>query len=48
MNDAGQEFGSDLLSHVLHAVPSALESLTSLFGMGKGEPLRYSHQINLQ
>ena len=29
--------GSDLLSHkVSQAVPSALEGLTSLFGMGRG------------
>jgi hypothetical protein len=29
--------GSDLLSHaVSHAVPSAVESLTSVFGMGTG------------
>ena len=29
--------GSDLLSHaVAHAVPSALEGLTSVFGMGTG------------
>ena len=29
--------GSDLLSHaVTHAVPSAVESLTSVFGMGTG------------
>lgn len=27
----------------LVAVPSALEGLTSVFGMGTGEPLRYSH-----
>ena len=29
--------GSDLLSHTLaHAVPSAVEGLTSVFGMGTG------------
>jgi hypothetical protein len=28
--------GSDLLSHVQDAVPSAQVSLTSLFGMGRG------------
>ena len=29
--------GSDLLSHaVAHAVPSAVEGLTSVFGMGTG------------
>ena len=27
------------------AVPSALRSLTSLFGMGRGDPPRYSHQL---
>gem|GEM_PF-5100713 len=26
-------------------VPSALRDLTSLFGMGRGVPPRYSHQI---
>jgi hypothetical protein len=32
-----KEFGGDLLSHtVSHAVPSALKSLTSVFGMGTG------------
>ena len=32
-----KEFGDDLLSHtVSHAVPSALKSLTSVFGMGTG------------
>ena len=31
------KFGGDLLSHtVTHAVPSALEGLTSVFGMGTG------------
>ena len=31
------KFGDDLLSHtVTHAVPSALRSLTSVFGMGTG------------
>ena len=34
--------GSDLLSH-LTAVPSAQMGLTSLFGMGRGEPHRYNH-----
>ena len=28
----------------LRAVPSALRGLTSLFGMGRGGPSRYSHQ----
>ena len=32
-----QKTGSDLLSHsVARAVPSALEGLTSVFGMGTG------------
>jgi hypothetical protein len=32
-----KEIGGDLLSHtVSHAVPSALKSLTSVFGMGTG------------
>ena len=34
--------GSDLLSH-LTAVPSALKGLTSLFGMVRGDPLRFNH-----
>src|SRR6516164_4985383 len=37
--------GSDLLSHaVAHAVPSALEGLTTVFGMGTGWPLRQRHR----
>lgn len=42
--DFGQELkkGSDLLSHK-NAVPSALLGLTSLFGMGRGEPQCYNH-----
>jgi hypothetical protein len=35
------------LPHVI-AVPSALAGLTSLFGMGRGEPHRYSHLNALQ
>jgi hypothetical protein len=32
-----KEIGGDLLSHIVaHAVPSALKSLTSVFGMGTG------------
>ncbi len=32
-----KRIGGDLLSHtVTHAVPSAVESLTSVFGMGTG------------
>ena len=34
--------GSDILSHV-NAVPSAQSGLTSLFGMGRGEPRRNNH-----
>ncbi len=35
--DKREVLGDDLLSHtVAHAVPSALESLTSVFGMGTG------------
>ena len=34
--------GGDILSHRV-AVPSALIGLTSLFGMGRGEPYRYNH-----
>ena len=36
--------GGDLLSHLLQAVPSARSVLTSLFGMGRGVPRRYSHR----
>jgi hypothetical protein len=40
-----KKIGGDLLSHtVTHAVPSALKSLTSVFGMGTGDPLRYGHR----
>ena len=35
------------LPHVI-AVPSALAGLTSLFGMGRGEPHRYSHLKTLR
>ncbi len=31
----------------LRVVPSALKGLTALFGMGRGDPLRYSHPIFL-
>ena len=34
--------GGDILSHT-NAVPSARTGLTSLFGMGRGGPRRYSH-----
>ena len=36
------EEGGDILSHLM-AVPSALVGLTSLFGMGRGEPHCYNH-----
>jgi hypothetical protein len=40
--------GSDLLSHTVpRAVPSALEGLTSVFGMETGEHLRYGHRERL-
>ena len=34
--------GSDILSHIT-AVPSAQAGLTTLFGMGRGEPRRNNH-----
>jgi hypothetical protein len=34
--------GGDILSHQM-AVPSALSGLTTLFGMGRGEPRCYNH-----
>ena len=34
--------GDDILSHIT-AVPSAQSGLTSLFGMGRGEPRRNNH-----
>ncbi len=37
--------GNDILSL---AVPSALIGLTSLFGMGRGEPYRYNHLKSFQ
>ena len=39
--------GNDILSHLV-AVPSALIGLTSLFGMGRGEPYRYNHLKSFQ
>ena len=39
--------GDDLLSHLL-AVPSAQMSLTSLFGMGRGEPHCNNHPKRFQ
>ena len=41
------EGGDDLLSHNSYAVSSALRGLTSLFGMGRGGPPRYSHHMFL-
>jgi hypothetical protein len=37
------KFGSDILSRC-DPVPSAQAGLTTLFGMGRGGPRRYSHQ----
>ena len=37
-----QKKGDDILSHKI-AVPSALAGLTTLFGMGRGEPRRNNH-----
>ena len=37
------KIGIDILSQVLDQVPSAQVGLTSLFGMGRGDPHRYSH-----
>ena len=34
--------GGDILSRY-YSVPSALIGLTSLFGMGRGDPYRYNH-----
>ena len=43
LNDrAFQKKGGDILSHI-NAVPSAQSGLTSLFGMGRGEPRRNNH-----
>jgi hypothetical protein len=39
------ESGGGLLSRaVTHQVPSALKGLTSVFGMGTGDPLRHCHR----
>ena len=38
--------GSDILSHIT-AVPSAQAGLTTLFGMGRGEPRRNNHLKSL-
>ena len=37
------KFGGDILSR-FDPVPSAQAGLTTLFGMGRGGPRRYSHQ----
>ena len=37
-----QKKGGDILSHIT-AVPSAQAGLTTLFGMGRGEPRRNNH-----
>jgi hypothetical protein len=37
-----QKKGDDILSHIT-AVPSAQAGLTTLFGMGRGEPRRNNH-----
>ena len=39
----GVQIGDDILSQDIILVPSALVSLTSLFGMGRGGPHRNSH-----
>ena len=39
----GVQIGDDILSQDFVLVPSALVSLTSLFGMGRGGPHRNSH-----
>ena len=41
-----QKKGGDILSHRI-AVPSAQAGLTSLFGMGRGEPRRNNHLKSL-
>ncbi len=41
-NRVFQKKGDDILSHII-AVPSAQAGLTSLFGMGRGEPRRNNH-----
>ena len=43
MNDEdSSKKGDDILSHIT-AVPSAQAGLTTLFGMGRGEPRRNNH-----
>ena len=41
-NRGSIKMGGDILSHT-NAVPSARTGLTTLFGMGRGGPRRYSH-----
>jgi hypothetical protein len=41
-NGVFQKKGDDILSHKT-AVPSAQAGLTTLFGMGRGEPRRNNH-----
>ena len=41
-----QKKGDDILSHIT-AVPSAQAGLTTLFGMGRGEPRRNNHLKSL-
>ena len=44
-NGLNLESGNDLLSRVVsNQVPSALKSLTSVFGMGTGDPFRHCHR----
>ena len=40
-NEGFCKIGIDILSQVLDQVPSAQVGLTSLFGMGRGDPHRY-------
>ena len=42
MDGASLKKGGDILSHRI-AVPSAQAGLTTLFGMGRGEPRRNNH-----
>ena len=42
------KIGIDILSQVLDQVPSALVGLTSLFGMGRGDPHRYRRHKGIQ
>ena len=41
-NGVFKKKGDDILSHIT-AVPSAQAGLTTLFGMGRGEPRRNNH-----